>query len=1012
MANPAPLAPLTEHDILALNQCVIEMNTPGRNQQAAADRLRLAAEREDFWRYTDTILENPAIHPNLKFLVLSALRDAIEKRWLAIAEEDKAPIRMYIMQTVINWADKPPNEIPPALLLEADIALVQVLLSEWPTIYPNIINELIEHARTSMAMCTNNLNIIKILCQEVFDRGDEKLLYSRVNELSNCIREHRDPVFNFIEEILRQTNEGELVKVCLEILKYFIKWCDPQQLRRSNFFEQLCQTFLPNPLLVNEVLGLFNEIFGLPDLPEDFRPVVPVVFKLMVDAIDKLIPNPTTEAFREILTVNPYFIKILPMTLTVFLERFGAVIETPDCAPAIQRALTWMLCISDLPEEDPDSFKTCCDFWHSVALRVNVEKRNPEATALSVIYGPIIGQIQRIHIIKMERPEEITIVQDDNGNIVREQQRNTLTLILSQTMFETLGILTSVNPKETLDAIFGYITQVSQQWNPDVFNRVCWSVGAITKVLPVEEEKVFITRFLKILFDMTQRMPDPQDRAVVASGLMYVCSQYPRFLMKYREFLLSVLKKLFEFMHQEVPGVKEMAVRSFQRIAEGCKRTFLAPADKPMILGILQDLSSIICDLDDDLIASFFGSVAMIIKANVKEATRMQQLAILLEHINTQWESVMERFNAVDMDMAKTVNLLLRCNAAVAFNVGQIFHEQLSYIFDSMMNVYSSYSATANGFASSPMDVIARRGELTMLKNVKSAVLLVITNFLSKAGDVTLIGPRIVPPIIDTIVVEYGNSHQDTRVPEVLSLLEILCNKTQNEINKQLGDIFMSVFMKTVPMISQNFTDYVNFRVPFYKFLHVIVKKYMKILVSAPADCFKMVIDCITWGFQHEAHEVCVLGLDIAGSLFTSMQQFPENQAFLGMYFIPMFRDLFSTLVDTTHKCAFDNQIELLTQMLGIATRGMNIQSLAESVVDLFPNMQPAVLLEQIAILIGNVSNKMAFRAALRNFLVLTRLFSPTDPDLNRQEIDEQRQEEKRQYESVLTSDPVETENL
>ena len=983
------------------------MNMPGPNQQSAANRLAEASQRDDFWLHTATILESSEMHPNLKFLVLQSLCRTIETRWSTISEEDKAPIRNYVMTTVIQWAEKPATEIPPALLGEADMAFVQMLLCEWPAVYPNILIELIESAKTSVAMCANNLNIIYILCQEVFDRGDEKLLYSRVNELSNCIKEHRDPVFTFVEMILKQTQDVKLIKMCLDVLKYFIKWCEPNQLRSSNFFEQLCQTFLPNPELVNEVLGLFNEIFGLPDLPGDFSPVVASVFKLMVDAISKLIPNATTEAFYEISMSNSHFIKILPMTLTVFLDKFGPVIETPECAPAIQRALTWMLCISDLPDEDAESFKTCCDFWHSVALRVNIEKKNPQATALSVIYGPIIGQIQRIHISKMERPEEITIVRDDNGNIVREQQRNTLTLVLSQTMFETLAILTSVNPEDTVAAIFGYLGSISQQWNPDVFNRICWSVGAITKVLPFDKEKEMITKFLKVLFDFSSRMPDPQDRAVVASGLMFVCARYPRFLSKYGDFLLAVIKKLFEFMHQDVPGVKEMAVRSFEKIAEGCKRTFLQPAEKPMILGILQDLSNIVGDLDDDLVASFFGAVAMIVKANVKEAARMSQLDMLVKHLNTQWEEVMANFNSNDLDLTRRVSLLLRCNAAVANSVGQFFHEQLSFMFDSMMTVYSNYSQTAATMASAPNGLIVRRNEIAACKNVKSAVLSVLMNFLSKAGDVQLIGPKIVPPIIETVMTEYGNAHQDTRVPEVLSLLEVLCNKLQADINRQLGDIFMSVFLKTVPMISQNFTDYVNFRVPFYKFLNVMVKKYMKILISAPPEGFKMLIDCINWGVKHLTHEVCILGLTITGNLFTAMQSFPENQAFLRMYFLPIFHQLFETLFDTIHKFAFDQQLELLIQMLQIASRGMNIPSLAESVADLFPNMQPAVLVEQMGVLTANIANKITFRAALRNFLVMTRLFSTNDPDLHRSELEEQREASKQQYESILTQDPV-----
>jgi hypothetical protein len=47
---------------------------------------------------------------------------------------------------------------------------------------------------------------------------------------------------------------------------------------------------------------------------------------------------------------------------------------------------------------------------------------------------------------------------------------------------------------------------------------------------------------------------------VIASNIMYVVGQYPRFLRLHWKFLKTVVNKLFEFMHEKHPGVQDMVI--------------------------------------------------------------------------------------------------------------------------------------------------------------------------------------------------------------------------------------------------------------------------------------------------------------------------------------------------------------------------------------------------------------------------------------------------------------------
>ena len=47
------------------------------------------------------------------------------------------------------------------------------------------------------------------------------------------------------------------------------------------------------------------------------------------------------------------------------------------------------------------------------------------------------------------------------------------------------------------------------------------------------------------------------NKAIIASNIMYVVGQYPRFLRAHWKFLKTVVNKLFEFMHETHDGVQD-----------------------------------------------------------------------------------------------------------------------------------------------------------------------------------------------------------------------------------------------------------------------------------------------------------------------------------------------------------------------------------------------------------------------------------------------------------------------
>ena len=79
----------------------------------------------------------------------------------------------------------------------------------------------------------------------------------------------------------------------------------------------------------------------------------------------------------------------------------------------------------------------------------------------------------------------------------------------------------------------------------------------------------------KDLLGLCEQKRGKDNKAVIASNIMYVVGQYPRFLRVHWKFLKTVTNKLFEFMHEFHEGVQDMACDTFIKIVMKCRNHFV-----------------------------------------------------------------------------------------------------------------------------------------------------------------------------------------------------------------------------------------------------------------------------------------------------------------------------------------------------------------------------------------------------------------------------------------------------
>ncbi|KAF1743558.1 hypothetical protein MXB_3077 [Myxobolus squamalis] len=144
----------------------------------------------------------------------------------------------------------------------------------------------------------------------------------------------------------------------------------------------------------------------------------------------------------------------------------------------------------------------------------------------------------------MRRPEEVIIYVNEHGEVVRQFMRDTDSINLYVACKDTLSNLTYLNPEEMKSIIF---ERLDSEMSAPIFcwnrlNSIGWAVGSISGSMTVDMERDFLVRVLKNLLALCDEKKGKENKAIIASNIMYVVQQYPRFLKPHYRFLKTLAK--------------------------------------------------------------------------------------------------------------------------------------------------------------------------------------------------------------------------------------------------------------------------------------------------------------------------------------------------------------------------------------------------------------------------------------------------------------------------------------
>ncbi|XP_042428543.1 protein EXPORTIN 1A-like [Zingiber officinale] len=1034
--------------------------TGSKEERSAADQmLRELQNNPDTWLQVVHILQNSQ-SLNTKFFALQVLESVIKYRWNALPVEQRDGMKNYVSNVIVQLSTSEASFRKERLYInKLNVILVQVLKHEWPAKWSSFIPDLVSAAKSSETICENCMVILKLLSEEVFDFSRGEMTQLKIKELKQSLNSEFQLIHELCLYVLSASQRTELIRATLDTLNAFLSWIPLGYIFESPLLEILLKLF-PVTSYRNPALQCLTEVAAL-QFGEFYDLQYAKMYSIFMIQLQTVILPATNfpEAYTNGSSEEQAFIQNLALFFASFYKSHIRILEsTLENRATLLLGLEYLIGISYV--DDTEVFKVCMDYWNLLVLELFESHQNLENTAVTSgglmqlqarmipeivdglsspvlqrrqLYSAPLSKLRTLMICRMAKPEEVLIVEDENGNIVRETMKDNDVLVQYKIMRETLIYLSHLDHEDTEQQMLKKLNkQLSgEEWSWNNLNALCWAIGSISGSMMEEQENRFLVLVIRDLLNLCEITKGKDNKAVIASNIMYVVGQYPRFLRAHWKFLKTVVNKLFEFMHETHPGVQDMACDTFLKIVQKCKRRFVIiqlGEKEPFVLELLTGLPSTIVDLQPHQIHSFYESVGQMIQAEPDSVKRDEYLRRLMDLPNRKWAEIIGQARQSvdilkDQEIIRSVLNIMQTNTSVANSLGSYFFPQISLIFLDMLTVYRMYSELISSSIAEGGPFASKTSFVKLLRSVKRETLKLIETFIDKAEDQPHIGKQFVPPMMDPILGDYARNLPDARESEVLSLFSTIINKYKGAMMEYVPRIFEAVFQCTLEMITKNFEDYPEHRLKFFSLLRAIGTHCFQALIQLSDQQLKLVMDSIMWAFRHTERNIAETGLSLLLELLKNFQVSEFCNQFYRNYILTINQEIFAVLTDTFHKPGFKLHVLVLQRLFCLVDSGAiteplwdvstvaypypnntiyvqdyTIKLLASS----FPNMNAAEIKQFVGVLFESKSDLPTFKNHIRDFLVQSKEFSAQDnKDLYAEEAAAQREVERQRMLSI-----------
>jgi exportin-1 len=330
---------------------------------------------------------------------------------------------------------------------------------------------------------------------------------------------------------------------------------------------------------------------------------------------------------------------------------------------------------------------------------------------------------------------------------------------------------------------------------------------------------------------------------------------------------------------------------------------------------------------------------------------------------------------------------------SVCKSLGPGFYPQLGIMYVDMLSLYKAVSTMISDAVAKDGVIATKTPKVRGLRTIKKEVLKMIESYVNQADNLQEIVRDLVQPLFGAVLEDYSSNEPDARDAEVLNCMTTLVAKLGHLIPEGVVLILQNVFECTLDMIKNDFIEYPEHRVEFYRLLKEINARSFQALLQLSGDAFQSLINAALWAFKHNNRDVEENGLSLTLELIENVEKLgdtPFTKAFYTNFYFQILSDTFYVFTQPDHKSGFRYQSQLLAQLIhlvednsikyplytadqapeGTTNSEYLKQYLGSLLSSAFENLQKDQLVNFLNVLTTVYNDLGRFKATLRDFLV------------------------------------------
>ena len=174
--------------------------------------------------------------------------------------------------------------------------LVSILKQEWPHNWPSFIGDICGASRTSEVLCENNMHILRLLSEEVFDFSKDAMTTAKIRTMKESLNAEFAQIFRLCEFVLGASSRPKLIDATLGTLKAFLSWIPLGYLFETALVQTLIERFFAAAQFRNATLECLTEIASLSDLEPKYDPSFVQLYLGVLRALGGIVPRDASMA--------------------------------------------------------------------------------------------------------------------------------------------------------------------------------------------------------------------------------------------------------------------------------------------------------------------------------------------------------------------------------------------------------------------------------------------------------------------------------------------------------------------------------------------------------------------------------------------------------------------------------------------------------------------------------------------------------------------------------------------